>query len=148
MEEMNNELKRFYWVTQALAHSCEEQKSLFTDFSNVADELAIEWEQALEELMNSSFRLTKDQELRIKVLDDYMSSISGPENIQYWNNEALCTSSQWERMRQMADDILGTMGWEKKLPEPEKVTVVYIDNATRLRVHFEKALKKIKKIFS
>lgn len=43
-------MNKFEWVTQVIAQPYEVQKSLFPDFANIADELAVEWEMVLEEL--------------------------------------------------------------------------------------------------
>lgn len=109
-------------VVQSLAQSCEIQKSLVPDFANVADELAVEWEMALEEIDDTL--LTDKQKQAIKALDDYMLSISGPANIQYWNNEALCHSKEWDMMRSLAEDILCVMGWEKNIPPKSRAIYV------------------------
>ena len=112
------------WVTRVFSQPSEAQKSLFPEFVNVADELAVEWELALEG--RESVSLTDEQRLAIKVLDDYMLSISGPENIQYWNDDALCYSTEWNHMRKLAENILNIMGWENSLPA--KSTAIYINN--------------------
>ncbi|WP_456309375.1 hypothetical protein [Serratia proteamaculans] len=114
-----NEIKR---IVQSFAQPGEVQKSLFPDFVNVADELAVEWEMAFEEINDAS--LTDKQKQAIKALDDYMLSISGPSNIQYWNNDALCHSKEWDRMRNLAEDILYVMGWEKNIPP--KIQAIYV----------------------
>ncbi|WP_334321623.1 hypothetical protein, partial [Gilliamella apicola] len=93
-------MNKIKWIAQVIAQPYEIQKSLFPDFANVADELAVEWEGALDELNITS--ITDEQRSVIKKLDDYMLSISGPVNIQYWNNTALCKSVEWQRMREMA----------------------------------------------
>lgn len=76
-------MNKIKWVTQAIAQPCEIQKSLFPDFANIADELAVEWEMALEELNDPLVEssLKSQQKLAVKKLDDYMLSISGAANI-------------------------------------------------------------------
>lgn len=125
--------KRYYmnkikWVTQAIAQPCEIQKSLFPDFANIADELAVEWEMALNELNDSQVAslFSSEQKLAVKNLDDYMLSISGAANIQYWNNDALCRSVEWQKMRKMAIDILRIMNWENVVPA--KADALYINH--------------------
>lgn len=116
------------WISQAIAQPCEVQKSLFPDFVNVADELAIEWETALEELNDHNIitLLTDEQKAVIKKLDEYMLSISGEANIQYWNNDALCKCVEWQNMREIAMNILTIMDWEKTAPP--KSNAIYIKN--------------------
>lgn len=43
-------MNRIEIIVQSFSQPCEVQKSLFPDFSNVADELAIEWETVLEDI--------------------------------------------------------------------------------------------------
>ena len=121
-------MNKIKWVTQAIAQPCEIQKSLFPDFANIADELAVEWEMALDELNDPlvASSLTSEQKLAIKKLDDYMLSISGAANIQYWNNNALCRSVEWQKMRKMAIDILLIMNWENVVPA--KADAIYINH--------------------
>lgn len=119
-------MNKIKWVTQAIAQPCKIQKSLFPDFVNVADELAVDWELALDELNDPciAILITDEQRKTIKRLDDYMLSISGPNNMQYWNNDALCQSGEWQRMREMATDILSIMQREKTVPT--KSEAIYI----------------------
>lgn len=121
-------MNKIKWVTQAIAQPCEIQKSLFPDFANIADELAVEWEMALNELNNSQVAslFSSEQKLAVKNLDDYMLSISGAANIQYWNNDALCRSVEWQKMRKMANDILRIMNWENVVPA--KADALYINH--------------------
>ncbi|WP_334323153.1 hypothetical protein [Gilliamella apicola] len=121
-------MNKIKWITQVIAQPYEIQKSLFPDFANVADELAVEWEGALDELNITS--ITDEQRSVIKKLDDYMLSISGPANIQYWNNTALCKSVEWQRMREMAIDILSIMHWEKTVPAKPKAIYINQDNVS------------------
>lgn len=121
-------MNKIKWIAQVIAQPYEIQKSLFPDFANVADELAVEWEGALDELNITS--ITDEQRSVIKKLDDYMLSISGPANIQYWNNTALCKSVEWQRMREMAIDILSIMHWEKIVPAKPKAIYINQDNVS------------------
>ncbi len=99
---------------------------MFPEFANVADELAVEWQIALDELNDlSMISITDEQWSAIKKLDTYMLSISGSVNIQYWNNDALCQSAEWQKMREMAIDILSIMQWEKTVPEKPKAIYIY-----------------------
>lgn len=121
-------MNKIKWIAQVIAQPYEIQKSLFPDFANVADELAVEWEGALDELNITS--ITDEQRSVIKKLDDYMLSISGPANIQYWNNTALCKSVEWQRVREMAIDILSIMHWEKTVPAKPKAIYINQDNVS------------------
>lgn len=120
-------MNKIKWIAQVIAQSYEIQKSLFPDFANVADELAVEWERALDELDELNITsITDEQRSVIKKL----LSISGPANIQYWNNTALCKSVEWQRMREMAIDILSIMHWEKTVPAKPKAIYINQDNVS------------------
>ncbi|WP_159565439.1 hypothetical protein [Budvicia diplopodorum] len=120
-------MNKIKWITQAIAQPSSIQKELFPDFANVADELAVEWELALDEvnLPSITILMSDEQKASIKRLDDYMLSISGPTNIQFWNDDALCHSSEWEYMRTLAREILLSMGWE--MTAPAKSDAIYIN---------------------
>lgn len=117
-------MNRIKWITQSFAQPYEIQKMLFPDFINVADQLAVEWEIALDEV--NDCQLTDSQRQAIKRLDDYMLSISGIANIKHWNDDALCYSDEWNEMRILAKVILDVMGWDNVVP-PES-GVIYIGN--------------------
>ncbi|MGM3225954.1 hypothetical protein [Dickeya zeae] len=87
-------MNRFKWITQCFPQPYEIQKSMFPDLVNVADQLAVEWELAMDEVDDA--RLTDDQMQAIKALDDYMLSISEPANLKYWNDDALRHSNEWD----------------------------------------------------
>ncbi|EGT5679717.1 hypothetical protein AGJ42_20940, partial [Cronobacter dublinensis subsp. dublinensis] len=63
-------MNRIEWITRAIAQPYIVQKNLFPGFVNVADELAIEWELALEDIDHLNF--TEEQKLSLKNLDDFM----------------------------------------------------------------------------
>lgn len=115
-------MTKFKWVTQAFSQPFEIQKNLFPQFVNAADQLAVEWEVALDQMDDS--RLANIQRQMIKELDDYILSISGVDNLKYWNDDALCHSQEWEKMRVQAKAILNVMGWDHSIP-PES-EVIYI----------------------
>ncbi|WP_459583020.1 hypothetical protein [Dickeya oryzae] len=103
-------MNKLKWITQCFSQPYEIQKSMFPDLINVADQLAVEWELAMDEVDDS--RLTDDQMQVIKALDDYMLSISGPANLKYWNDDALRHSNEWDNMRLLAKAILDNMVWD------------------------------------
>lgn len=121
-------MNKIKWITQAIAQPCEIQKSLFPEFANIADELVVEWEIALDELNDRlvASSLSSEQKLAVKKLDDYILSISGAANIHYWNNDSLCESAEWQKIRKMAIDILLVMNWENIVPA--KADAIYINH--------------------
>ncbi|WP_127960474.1 hypothetical protein [Serratia microhaemolytica] len=111
-------------ITKYFSQPYEIQKGLFPEFVNVADQLAVEWEIALNEIEDS--QLTDEQKQAVQALDDYMLSISGPTNLVYWNDNALQHSDEWNEMRRLAKIILNTMGWEDECTY--ETGVIYIGN--------------------
>lgn len=117
-------MEKLEWVTRAFMQSSDTQMSLFPDFVNVADQLAVEWEIALDDI--SYELLSIEQSSAIKEFDDYMLSISGPDNVRYWNNEALSSSIEWEKMRVLARKVVGSMEWSETPPPNDNA--IYINH--------------------
>lgn len=104
------------WFAQAIAQPANIQVQLFPEYAEVADELALGWEQALEELPSAHTTLTESQLEAIAKLDSYMASVSGPENAHVWEMEALFDAPEWCILRQLAVDLLEKMHWVLERP--------------------------------
>ena len=109
-------LERMQWFTQAIAQQPSTQIELFPEFVEVADELALGWEEAHRELQSIQAQLTPAQFKAIEDLDDYLAYISGKANLSQWTVEALTTSSEWQLLRNLAGKILEQMNWPKTPP--------------------------------
>jgi len=109
-------LNKMKWSTQAIALPPAIQVTLFPTFVEVADELALGWEEAFAELPHVEARLLPRQLQAIRRLDDYMLSISGQENGHLWTMEALTSSKEWDLLRALANALLEQMGWPKTKP--------------------------------
>jgi hypothetical protein len=121
-------MERLKFAVQAITQPFEIQKQLFPEFVCVADELALEWEMAMDDLrFQSGNVLTENQKSAIENLDKYMESISGSAHIQYWCDEALHYSLEWKTMRKLAYKILVEMGWKQEIP-PIITDRIYIAN--------------------
>ena len=107
-------MEQLEWVTRAFMQPSDTQMRIFPDFVNVADQLAVEWEIALDDINYEL--LSIEQSSMIKEFDDYMLSISGPSNVRFWDNEALSSSTEWENMRILARKIVVSMGWLETPP--------------------------------
>ena len=105
----------FEWALQALAQPAKIQIDFFPDFVNAADELALTWEEAIEDLDLQI--LPVEAQGSIKELDEYMVSISGKGNERIWTSEAIFNSVEWARMRKMAEKTIFDLGWVKQLPK-------------------------------
>lgn len=109
-------LSKLKWIIQALAVPAAEQVRLFPDFVNVADELALIWEEVLDgrELWGSM--VSADIVLAVRKLDDKILSISGESNSQIWAEKALYESKHWEEVRALAVVVAEKMNWPINSP--------------------------------
>jgi hypothetical protein len=106
--------EQFEWSLLALAQPAKIQLGLFPDFANAADELALSWEEALEDTDLDA--LPDNAKIAIKELDDYMLSISGKDNAELWTSESISSSVQWAKMRKIACKAVNELGWVKSSP--------------------------------
>lgn len=104
-------LEKLEWATRAIAQEPETQRTLFPSFVEVADELALAWEEALIELGAKIDLLGEAQQVAVRALDTYMSSVSGPANYHVWTIEGLESASEWVVMRNLARNVLREIGW-------------------------------------
>lgn len=116
-------MEKLEWITRSFMQPSGIQISLFPDFINVAEQLAVEWEIALDDIIYEL--LSVEQRSVIKEFDDYILSISGSEYMQLWNNDALLSSIEWEKMRALARKIVIIMGWSEIPPSYDNA--IYIN---------------------
>jgi hypothetical protein len=102
----------------ALSQDAETQKSLFPDFVVVADELALNWEEALNELKAPELRISDNQRSKIDRLDAIILSMSGPTNLKFWDDDALSVFREWEEVRAAASEVLLAFEWPVIAPQP------------------------------
>lgn len=117
-------LERMMWFAQAISQPDNIQVRLFPEFVEVADELALGWEQAFEELPIARTTLTEKQLEAIMKLDSYMASVSGPANAHVWEIAALFGAPEWSALRRLAIDLLEEMHW--KLEQPSQNIDFYV----------------------
>ena len=101
--------KKFEWSLKALAQPAKIQVALFPSFVNVADELALCWEEVIDDEDFSGFSNQVTE--KIQKLDDFIVSISGEKNAHLWTNEALTHSVEWAKVRKLARAIVDEFGW-------------------------------------
>jgi hypothetical protein len=111
-------LERLKWSAMALSQDAETQNGLFPDFVVVADELALNWDEALNELNDPDLRINDDQKSKIEKLDAMILAISGLENIKFWDDDALEVFQEWEDIRLAASEVLKSFGWPIAAPPP------------------------------
>jgi len=109
-------LEKLKWSVQAIAQPSAVQIQLFPEFVEVADELALRWEEAIQDLQVMRTHLLPAQIAAIEELDAYMVSISGQAHTQMWTMDALKGSLEWQIMRELANQILHQMFWTETRP--------------------------------
>lgn len=111
----------------ALASPAHVQLSLFPDFTCKADELALDFEEALSQFAGHESEYTDDQWAAINYLDQLILSMSGQQNAAFWTEEAVLMHPTWEQIRTRAKATAKAMGWELRLPPPSGA--IYISGA-------------------
>lgn len=109
-------LERLRWSAQAIAQPSTVQIELFPEFVEVADELALVWEEAIQDLDGIRTHSQHAQIAAIEELDAFMISISGKSHEQLWTMDALKSSQEWQTMRELANRVLEQMFWPKSPP--------------------------------
>lgn len=128
---MSEEEDRFKWSVQALAMDYEIQLKLYPNFVEVADELALEFEETLERYLETGAGDHFDgaQSDCLSRLDSKLEAISGIGNLQYWTIEAMKNSPHWDEIRELAAATLFCFGWKVESPPCDR-GYVFIINET------------------
>jgi hypothetical protein len=112
-------LHRLQWSTRALAAPADVQLALYPDFVDCADQLALDYGEALYQAMQSPETASglrgQGRELLLK-LDDYLNQMSTPERKHLWSNEALQISVEWAAIRATAGAALVFLNWPSEPP--------------------------------
>ena len=98
---------------RALAASSEAQLARFPEVACKANELALDFADAL--LMVSDcpqVLLTGRQRQTLQRIDDQLLRMSGEANVHLWLDSALGDSDEWAAVRQMAVEALMELGYE------------------------------------
>ena len=93
-------------------------------FPLVADEMANDfgnWSMAV----GRYWRLTGEQTLRLKDLNDLLHRMSGKANAGLWTVQALTDKPQWKNVRSLAQMALQSFDWSIETPPRER----YIDDS-------------------
>jgi len=88
------------WSLRALAQNASVQRELYPDFVVVADELVLDYYDALTKYKEKS----QFQHADLEVLDAHIASKSGI--LEFWTDEALDRSAFWNVIRQQAKQAL------------------------------------------
>jgi len=110
---------------QALAQPAAVQIALFPDFAVVGDELAVQFDVALRDYRAFSPTAEEAQLRSLAVLDDYLAELSGPEDERFWwDRAALGSDMRWQRIRDLARDVLAMFDWPHEPPPLDSATYV------------------------
>lgn len=118
---MRNQLQR---AVIALAQPAAIQLSLFPNFVCKADELALDFESALDELTGHEDEITAEQRTAIEALDQLLISMSGEKYAYFWTDEAVLADATWEAIRALAKSTSLIFGWDLNIIPPSDA--VYI----------------------
>ena len=114
---MNDHLEELKRALQTLALPAALQLSLFPEFVEVADEMAINFECALDHLGNQRQSLSDAQQFALDKLEREILAYSGPSWPQIWSGSDSLHHPVWTGFRQLAADTLATFGWEAGMPD-------------------------------
>jgi hypothetical protein len=90
-------IDRLIHSLQALASPAETQLARFPDFVVRADELALDFSDALMLVSNRPrARLTAAQRGALELLDTHLGEMSGPVRPQLWTDDAVRGSPEWD----------------------------------------------------
>lgn len=113
-------MDRYKWAVQALSQPAEVQLLLFPDFAVVADELALEYEEAYNKLMETwPGTFTHIQRVAVEQLEAHLLAMSGPNHLHLWTDEGLL-SEHWAECRRLARRVLEVMEWPLELPPVDR----------------------------
>lgn len=115
--------RRFMWAVQALALPALQQRQLFPQFAEVADELALDYEEAWRTYSTVLEPLTSPaQQASVAALTELLQAMSGSQRL--WTDEALETAAEWGRVRELAGGVLQAMAWPHEAPPADRAIYV------------------------
>ena len=120
-------MNRLEWAIRALSQPYEIQEALFPDFVEVADELALTFEEAMRPYIDCPSgldMLTTAQRAALSNLDNCLMRMSGQENLHNWTMEAFVDSIEWATLRNLARQVLIVMNWP--LSPPLRNSDIYV----------------------
>lgn len=102
----------------ALAQPADVQFALFPDFVCKADELALDFEEALDMFSGHELELAEHERVQLNALDRLILSKSGQANADFWTDEALLNHPIWDEIRVAAKSTVAAFGWVLRRPPP------------------------------
>ena len=115
---MSDALDDFKRSIQVLALPVQVQLSLLPGGIAKGDELMIDFSESLQQVRQHLEKVATTRQLQtIKALDNYADSISRMQNEELWfDDDTLILDSRWQKIHDLADDVLSAFGWENVPP--------------------------------
>jgi hypothetical protein len=111
--------ERLKHALQALAAPAEVQLARYPTSTVRADELALEFDHALEVVLSTDNGLSPEQLSYLGALDQFLERMSRPDiRDRLWTGAAVRTSDQWASVREVAGEALRAFGWPIEPPPP------------------------------
>jgi hypothetical protein len=111
-------IERLITSLRALAAPADAQVARYPDFTVRADELALEFDDAL--LLVSDcpqLRLGGEQVEALARVDRLLERMSGAEHAGMWTEAALRGEPEWDRIRRAASEALRALGYAEDPPD-------------------------------
>jgi hypothetical protein len=109
---------------QALAAPAEIQLARFPDFVVKADELALDFDDALRRAGRPGNHLSPAQRTALARVDEFLTRMSGAANAPKWTDAAVQSSPEWVAVRALAADALRALGAPVEPPPPSDAVFV------------------------
>jgi hypothetical protein len=104
---------------QAIAQPPEIQMELFPTFVVVADELALDFDQALQYARYKvGSQWTEAQIKALESLDRELEANSGPDKPEIWETPDCLSHPSWSAFRELASAALSAFDWSNQIPKP------------------------------
>lgn len=106
-------------AVQAIAQPEEIQRTLFPRFVAVADQLALDFEEALlAGFAQHNAAWSDSQKRALNALDGQLAVYSGPSHPEIWSEPESLSHEAWTGFRELAAEALAAFGWPEVSPAP------------------------------
>ena len=118
-------IEQLVHALQALAAPADVQIARFPDFVVRADELALDFDDALRLSLDCpQVELRPAQREALLKVDLHLTTMSGRENAHLWTEAALHERAEWAQVRELAAQALQELGQPRTTPPPTRATYV------------------------
>ena len=118
-------VERLIQTLQALASPPEVQLARFPDFVARADELALDFDDALRLVYDCpQIQLEPTQRRYLDRLNRYLDERSGRTDNPFWTEAAIRQSAEWATLRELARDALTSLDAPLDVPPPADAAYV------------------------